>query len=285
MRRSVSAGLRPRSMPPRCSLPTRCHIPPLSTATGASISARAGWRSCTRRADATAIGWCRSWRRYGITRWRTGCGRTGSARRRSARMLCCGTSRRIWRSTTICLRGWRIRRLGMSRLLCCRASSSCPMVRWRSGTISGCWRSVNPPSPQPSPPLLRGERAQGVGGFNNTKPHPRRAKGVGGFNNTKPHPRRAQGAGGFNRRNRATGVDRRSNPLLQVPPVNRGNRATPLPPRVRGGLGRGRRRLPPLNRSSNPLLQIPPVGGGTEGAWFPSRSGGDLKEGGKGFRG
>jgi hypothetical protein len=268
MRRSVSAGLRPRSMPPRCSLPTRCHTPPLSTATGASISARAGWRSCTRRADATAIGWCRSWRRCGITRWRTGCGRTGSARRRSARMLCYGTSRRIWRSTTICLRGWRIRRLGMSRLLCCRASSSCLMVRWRSGTISGCWRSVNPPSPQPSPPFSRGERAQGVGGFNNTKPHPRRAKGVGGFN----------------RRNRATGVDRRSNPLLQVPPVNRGNRATPLPPRVRGGLGRGRRRLPPLNRSSNPLLQVPPVNRGNRRGLVPLAKRGEPQGGGKGFR-
>jgi hypothetical protein len=27
------------------------------------------------------------------------------------------------------------------------------------------WRGVNPPSPQPSPPFLRGERVQGVGGF------------------------------------------------------------------------------------------------------------------------
>jgi hypothetical protein len=32
---------------------------------------------------------------------------------------------------------------------------------------------------------------------------------------------------------------RNSNPLLQVPPVNRGNQATPLPLRVRGGLGWG----------------------------------------------
>jgi hypothetical protein len=82
-------------------------------------------------------------------------------------------------------------------------------------------------------PLTKGGEGEGSGGIQQHE---------------KPHPRRAQGAGGFNRRNRATGVDRRSNPSQ---------------------------------------LQISSLqwAGGTEGAWFPSRSGGNLKEGGKGFRG
>jgi hypothetical protein len=56
-----------------------------------------------------------------------------------------------------------------------------------------------------------------------------------GSNSRRRRAATAQAGGSNSRRKRAGS----SNPLLQVPPVNRGNQATPLPLRVRGGLGWG----------------------------------------------